>query len=268
MSLMAFEKELDLARSLGQRAGQLALEYQRRGVSVEDKPDESPVTEADRDSEKLIAGEILRAFPDDGLLGEEGANCDGVSGRRWIVDPIDGTRDYVRGNRLWCNLIALEVRGIVELGVCTFPALGESYWATRGGGAWRSLDGEIGRIHCSAIDSVSRAVLCVNGLQNTLRKPHSAKILQFFAQFWNVRSLGGALDAMHACAGHADFWLEFSGKPWDLAVIQVIAQEAGLRYFDYTGADTIYGGNAVLCVPALLPVAREFLELADDRLAS
>ena len=256
---MAFEKELDLARSLGRCAGLLALEYLERGVSPEDKPDASPVTIADRECEKLIAGEILRAFPDDGLLGEEGASRDGVSGRRWIVDPIDGTRDYVRGNRLWCNLIALEVRDVVEVGVCAFPALGESYWAVRGGGAWRSLSGKTSRIHCSAVDRASRAVLCVNGLQNTLQKPHSEKILAFFDRFWAVRSLGGALDAMYTCAGHADFWLEFSAKPWDLAVIQVIAKEAGLRYFDYTGADTIYGGNAVLCVPALEPLAREFL---------
>jgi fructose-1,6-bisphosphatase/inositol monophosphatase family enzyme len=262
MSLMAFEKELDLARSLGLRAGQLALEYLERGVSAEDKADASPVTVADRECEKLIAAEILRVFPADALLGEEGANRDGVSGRRWIVDPIDGTRDYVRGNRLWCNLIALEANGVVELGVCTFPALGESYWAVRGAGAWRSLNGQTSRIHCSAIECASRAVLCVNGLQNTLKTPHSDKILAFFDQFWTVRSLGGALDAMSACAGQADFWLEFAAKPWDLAVIQVIAKEAGLRFFDYTGADTIYGGNAVLCVPALEPLAREFLELS------
>jgi fructose-1,6-bisphosphatase/inositol monophosphatase family enzyme len=101
----------------------------------------------------------------------------------------------------------------------------------------------------------------VNGLQNKLKKPHSGKILAFFEQFWAVRSLGGALDAMYTCAGQADFWLEFSAKPWDLAVIQVIAKESGLRYFDYTGADTIYGGNAVLCVPGLEPVARTFLGL-------
>ena len=258
---MAFERELELARSLGRRAGELALEHQRRGVSAEDKPDDSPVTVADRECEKLIAGEAVRSFPDDGLLGEEGANRDGVSGRRWIIDPIDGTRDYVRGNRLWCNLIALEVQGVVEMGVCTFPALGESYWAVRGEGAWRNLEGQTSRSHCSTIDRASRAVLCVNGLQNTLKTPHSGEILAFFEQFWAVRSLGGALDAMYTCAGQADFWLEFSAKPWDLAVIQVIAKESGLRYFDYTGADTIYGGNAVLCVPALEPVARTFLGL-------
>ena len=262
MCLMAFEKELDLAKTLGRRAGELALEHQRRGVAVEDKPDDSPVTVADRECETLIAGEILRAFPADGLLGEEGANRDGVSGRRWIIDPIDGTRDYVRGNRLWCNLIALERQGVVELGVCTFPALGETYWAVRGGGAWRSLDGQVSRVHCSAIETAARAVLCVNGLQNSLEMPHSGKILALFDQFWTVRSLGGALDAMQTCAGQADFWLEYSAKPWDLAVVQVIAREAGLRYFDYTGADTIYGGNAVLCVPALEPLAREFLELS------
>jgi fructose-1,6-bisphosphatase/inositol monophosphatase family enzyme len=262
MAHMAFEKELNLARELGRRAGQLALEYLETGVAAEDKPDDSPVTVADRECEKLIVAEISRAFPADGLLGEEGASRDGVSGRRWIVDPIDGTRDYVRGNRLWCNLIALEANGVVELGVCTFPALGESYWAVRGGGAWRSLNGQVSRIHCSNIDNAARAVLYVNGLQNTLKTPHSGKILAFFDRFWTVRSLGGALDAMSTCAGQADFWLEFSAKPWDLAVIQVIAHEAGLRFFDYTGDDTIYGGNAVLCVPALEPLAREFLEIS------
>ena len=262
MSQMAFDKELDLAKDLGRRAGLLALEYQQRGITAEDKADDSPVTVADRDCEKLIAGEVVRAFTGDGLLGEEGANRDGSSGRRWIIDPIDGTRDYVRGNRLWCNLIALEVNGVVELGVCTFPALGETYWAVRGAGAWRSLNGATTRVHCSGIDRVERAVLCVNGLQNAPHKPHADKMLGFFDRFWTVRSLGGALDAMYTCAGHADFWLEFSAKPWDLAVVQVIAKEAGLTYFDYTGADTIYGGNAVLCVPALEPVAREFLEIA------
>jgi fructose-1,6-bisphosphatase/inositol monophosphatase family enzyme len=258
---MAFDRELDLARIWGERAGQLALEYQRRGVAAEDKPDDSPVTVADRECEALIAAEVLRAFPADGLLGEEGSSRDGASGRRWIVDPIDGTRDYVRGNRLWCNLIALEANGVVELGVCTFPALGESYWAVRGEGAWRSLNGQTSRIQRSSIETASRAVLCVNGLQDARIMPHSGKILAFFDQFWTVRSLGGALDAMSTCAGQADFWLEFSAKPWDLAVIQVIAREAGLRFFDYTGADTIYGGNAVLCVPALEPLAREFLEI-------
>ena len=262
MILMAYEKELDLARSLGVRAGQLALQYRQNGVSAEDKPDDSPVTVADRECEKLIVGEVSAAFPDDGVLGEEGANRDGISGRRWIVDPIDGTKDYIRGNRIWCNLIALEVRGVVDLGVCTFPALGESYWAVRGQGAWRSLNGQTSRIHCSNIDQAARAVLCVNSLEKTLKKPHAEKILGLLGQFWTVRSMGGALDAMSACAGHVDFWLESSAKPWDLAVIQVMARETGLRYFDYTGADTIYGGNAVVCVPALEPLARTFLGLS------
>jgi len=259
---MGYDAELDLARILGRRAGHLALEHRERGVISEDKPDASPVTDADRECEKLIAGEIRRVFPSDGLLGEEGAQYEGTSGRRWIIDPIDGTRDFVRGNRLWCNLIALEVNGTVELGVCTFPALAEAYWAVRGGGAWRSLHGRTSLIHCSPVDSAERAVLCVNGLPDTQEMPFSDRILPFFGKFWAVRSLGGALDAMYTCAGMADCWLEFSAKPWDLAVIQVVAKEAGLRFFDRTGADTIYGGNAVLCVPALEPLAREFLGLA------
>ncbi len=258
---MALEQELELARSLGRRAGELALEHRRAGISAEDKPDDSPVTVADRECEELIVGAVTAAFPDDGLLGEEGACRDGRSGRRWIIDPIDGTKDYVRGNRIWCNLIALEVAGVVELGVCTFPALGESYWAARGQGAWRTQNGQTSRIHCSSIDRAGRAVLCVNSLEKAMKKPHSEKLLGFLNQFWTVRSMGGALDAMSACAGQVDVWVESSAKPWDVAVVQVMAREAGLRFFDYTGADTIYGGNAVVCVPALEPLTRAFLGL-------
>jgi histidinol-phosphatase len=99
-------------------------------------------------------------------------------------------------------------------------------------------------------------------MHNVLANPHSEKLLPLFSSCWAVRSMGGALDAMYVCAGHADFWIEPVAKPWDLAPLQVLAKESGLLYFDYTGADTIYGGNALLCVPGLDSVAREFLGLA------
>ena len=259
---MAFEKELQLARDLGRSAGQLALAHLRRGITAEDKPDGTPVTVADRECERLIVDAVQHAFPDDGLLGEEGSAKDAPNRRRWIVDPIDGTRDFLRGNHLWCNLIALEAAGTVELGVCTFPMLNESYWAVRGGGAWRQADGETTPIHGSAIADISRAVICASGLERIIALPNPEKLRSLLARFEVIRSLGGALDAMSVCAGQAEFWLEPAAKPWDLAVVQVIAREAGLRFFDHTGADTIYGGDAILCVPPLEPAAREFLGLA------
>lgn len=92
------QKELSIARIAAKRAGELALRYQREGVSAETKADESPVTIADREAEKLIASILTEAFPKDGLLGEEGAGRPAESGRRWIIDPIDGTRDFSRGS--------------------------------------------------------------------------------------------------------------------------------------------------------------------------
>jgi histidinol-phosphatase len=254
---MAYDIELRTALALMEDAGQLALRYRAEGIQAEDKPDDSPVTIADRECEKLFVATLDRAFPGDGLLGEEGASKDSRNGRRWIIDPIDGTRDYVRNIPTWCSLLALEVEGRVVLGVAAFPKLGETYWAVSGQGAHRN--GE--RIRISTITEVGRSVGCINQIQNVKERPGTDKIIDLMAGFWAVRCFGGALDAMLVCSGCAEFWLEPYAKPWDLAVVQVMAQESGAAFFDYRGENTIYGSNAILCVPALVPTARWFLGL-------
>jgi histidinol phosphatase-like enzyme (inositol monophosphatase family) len=255
---MELKRELEAALELMRQVSTLALQYAAQGVASEDKADESPVTVADRECERLIVETLDRQFPADGLLGEEGANKPSRNGRRWIIDPIDGTRDFVRGNRLWASLLGLELDGQVALGVAAFPAMQETYWGVRGHGAFR--DGQPIRI--SNITDAGRSVACINQMQNTRKKPGTDKIIDLAAKFWAVRSLGGALDAMFVCAGHAEFWLEPGAKPWDLAAPSVIAEEAGAVFMDYQGANTIYGGNAIICVPALVPLARWFLGLA------
>ena len=244
-----------MARRAATEAGALALRIRQQGITAEDKPDSSPVTVADKESEKFLTSLFEREFPADGLLGEEGAAKFGSSGRRWIIDPIDGTRDFIRGNRMWCNLLGLEQDGESVLGVAHFPALGETYWATKGGGAFQ--DGNA--IHISGITEISRAVLCFNSLNHSLEMPGSEKVLPFISRFWAVRSFGGAMDCMLLCSGRADVWIEPIAQPWDLAPLRVISLEAGARYFDYKGEDTIYGGNAVVCVPALEGIAKEFV---------
>src|ERR1700727_1982804 len=129
-------KELEVAMDAAKKAAEVALRYQPN-VVAETKPDKSPVTQADRECERMIARILSEAFPDDGILGEEGASAEGRSGRRWIIDPIDGTRDYVRGNPLWANLIALEAGGDVVAGVVNLPVLGNLYIGSRQGGAYR-----------------------------------------------------------------------------------------------------------------------------------
>src|SRR5258706_13203266 len=131
-----WSKELEVAVRASNQAVELALRYQP-GVVAETKSDKSPVTTADRECEKLIARILSEAFPEDGLLGEEGVNVQSRSGRRWIIDPIDGTRDYLPGNPLWSNLIGLEVGNDVGAGGVNRPVLGNLYSASRSAAALR-----------------------------------------------------------------------------------------------------------------------------------
>lgn len=252
---MAFEQELETARAAAARAGDKALEYWRSGFTVDSKADRTPVTAADRECERLLVQEVCARFPDDGILGEEGAEKASGSGRKWIIDPIDGTRDFIRRNRLWCNLIALEDNGEVVLGTAHFPALGETYWATRGGGAF--CNGEPIRI--SGITEVSESVLLVNTLVSIHRSSFSRNLLEWAKHFWTARSLGGAWDAMFVASGRAEVWIEQAGAPWDLAPLKIIAEEAGARFFNFDGGSSIYGGNCVICVPALETMMRRFV---------
>jgi histidinol-phosphatase len=253
--MIDLQKELETGRSIARRAGEIALRYYRTGIAFESKPDDSPVTRADRECEQFIAGELERAFPDDGLLGEEGARKPSRSGRRWIVDPIDGTRDFVRGNPVWANLIGLEADGEVVAGFACMPALGELFAASRGGGAFVNDQ----RMRASSISAISQAVLCFDSLNSAAHQPFGGRLLAWMQPFWAVRSMGGCLDAMMVSRGHAEIWIETGGKPWDFAPLKIIAEEAGARFFDFKGKPTIYGGNCVVCAPALEQAVRLFL---------
>ena len=244
---MAYERELTIGAEIARKAGQLALKIREGDIAIESKADESPVTIADKACEKLIVQELLRAFPGDGLLGEEGADMPSANGRRWIIDPIDGTRDFIRGTGAWSVLMGMEENGEVVAGHAYFPATGEMYSAARGSGAWR--DGK--RARASAVTTKSEALICCNGLGYMHRYPFAGDLVNWLADFWTVRSMGGCLDAMLLATGRADVWLEAQAKPWDLAPLKIIAEEAGLVTFDFTGKDTIYGGNYVITVPAL-----------------
>ncbi len=250
-----FEKEVETGLRIARGAGEIALRYFRSGLKFESKSDDSPVTVADRESERFIARSLEELFPDDGLLGEEGSSKESRSGRRWIIDPIDGTRDFVRGSLPWAVLIGLEAQGEVVAGFSFLPALGELYHASQGGGAFRN--GE--RIQVSAVSEVSQAVVCVNGLNGLTGYGFAPRLLDWLKPFWSVRSMGGCLDAMLVAQGQADLWIEPSGKAWDFAPLKIIAEESGGRFFDFAGRKTIYGGNCVIATPALEEVARRFV---------
>jgi len=252
---MPFEKELEIARRITEQAGRLAIENRTRGFESETKPDDSPVTSADRANERLIVQLLEDAFPDDGLLGEEGARREGRSGRRWIIDPIDGTRSFMRGIPTWAVMLALEADGQVVAGVCNLAALGELYSAAAGLGAY--CNGA--QIHCSEATAPSRAMFCLTGFDKVVKRSWGNRLLPWLAQFWSVRSMGGAIDAMCVASGRAEAWITMEAKPWDLAPLKIIGEEAGARFFNLDGGSSIYGGDCVLTIPALEAELREFL---------
>ncbi|HEX4593728.1 MAG TPA: inositol monophosphatase family protein [Bryobacteraceae bacterium] len=252
----SWSKELEVAEQAARKAAELALQYQP-GIVAETKPDNSPVTEADRECERLIARILSESFPDDGFLGEEGTRCESHSGRRWIIDPIDGTRDYVRGRLFWANLIALEVGGDVVAGIVNLPLLGSLYKASRGGGAFCND----ASIHASSRTLVEDATLCIDAFNRIDGAPFKDRLLDWMGRFWSIRGLGGAPDAMMVASGQVEIWIEPHASPWDFAPLKVIVEEAGGRFLNFDGGSSIYAGNCIVCAPGLESEVRQLLGL-------
>jgi len=253
--MTAYAQELEIVAGIARRAGDTALRYWRSGLTPDTKSDDSPVTIADRECERLIAASLDETFPEDGLFGEEGAAKPSRNGRRWIIDPIDGTRDFVRGNPMWATFIGLEQDGEVVAGFVNFPALGELVTAARGAGA-RINDNPI---RASAATEITRSVLSLDSFNQVGRYEWAARLNEFMRPFWAVRCFGGCYDAVLVARGMADLWIETSGQPWDFAALKIVAEEAGARFFSFAGRSTIHDGNAVICAPGLEKIAREFV---------
>lgn len=250
---MNYPRELEFARRIAIVAGENAKRIRARGIRAESKPDGSPVTIADKENERLIREAIEREFPADGILGEEGSSKAGTSGRRWIIDPIDGTRDFVRGNRFWCVLVALEEAGESLIGVAHFPMLDETYWASRGSGAYGNEE----RLQVSAVASIGECVFSPNGLHLPSARPHLPQVMGLMQRSWSVRSYGGALDACMLAAGKAEIWFEPKVEVWDLAALKPIIEEAGGLFFALDGSRCIDRRTAIGCAPGVATPVRE-----------
>ena len=224
--------DLALALRLADAADAISLPYFRSGLPIETKPDLTPVTEADRAVETELRGLLAAERPADAILGEEhGATTGGT--RRWILDPIDATRNYARGIPIWATLVALEESGIVGLGVVSAPALGRRWWAEREAGAF--ADGE--PIRVSTISRMEDAVLSL---------PLESNACELARRAWHARGLGDFWAHMLVAEGAVDGAVDAVGvNEWDLAAVQVIVEEAGGRFSDASGARRIDSGTAV-----------------------
>lgn len=241
-----YADELAVARTAVEQAGRVALQHFGSALAVEYKADRSPVTVADRRAEEALRETLGAAFPADGVLGEELGASDGASGRRWIVDPIDGTQSFIRGVPLWGVLVALEDRGECVLGVVGLPALGETLWAVRGGGAF--VNGVPARV--SATSLADATVLTSDASPRHFGEKHDG-FQRLLATTGRHRGWGDCYGYALVATGRAEIMLDPLMNPWDAAAVRPIVEEAGGTFCAWDGTATIYGGSA-LAMPAAL----------------
>lgn len=215
--------------------------FRARDLVVETKPDLTPVSEADRAAESVLRARIEARHPRDGIVGEEYGETEGTSGRRWILDPIDGTKHYVRGIPLWATLIALERDGSVVAGVASAPALGGRWWAERGAGAF--TNGEPMRV--STVSRIEEASFSHAGVHSFDARGHGGALRALTERAWMERAYGDFWQHMLVAEGRLDFAVEAIVSLWDLAAVQVIVEEAGGRFTDFAGVARPDGGSAV-----------------------
>jgi histidinol-phosphatase len=207
---------------------------------VETKPDFTPVSEADQAAEQLIREGLDAARPGDAVLGEEFGTA-GTGSRRWIIDPIDGTKNYVRGVPVWATLLALEEDGVMRVGVCSAPALGHTWWAVRGEGAF--ADGS--PIHVSKVHQIEDAQLCYSDFKWWGQYGLQDQFEALAERSWRTRGFGDFWSHILVAEGAADIAAEPIVALWDLAPLLVIVEEAGGRFTDLAGNVTADGGSAV-----------------------
>ena len=242
--------DLELALELCDIADRITSKaFRRADLIVETKPDLTPVTEADREVERAIRDEVAQRRPGDPILGEEfgetGSSDRGVTARRWIVDPIDGTKNFVRGIPVWATLLALECDGRPTVGAVSAPALGRRWWASCGQGAFAGSPENPSPIHVSAVGDLRDAQLSHGGLAGWDEHGGPSRVVDLALRCWRDRGFGDFWSHMLVAEGACEIALDPIVSLWDLAAIQVIVEEAGGRFTDLAGVSRADGGSAI-----------------------
>lgn len=241
------DKILSAAIEAAKAAGDIARHYFRTNLAVETKADRTPVTRADRECEARITEMLSAQFPDHGFLGEELGERPGISDARWIIDPIDGTKNFIRGIPFFATLIALEEAGEITAGVMYAPALGDLLYARKGQGAFaQSVNADDRRVYVSEVEQLQDAMLIHGGLNDLKTRPCWQPFLSLVDATARQRGFGDALGHSAVICGQAEVTLEPEIKPWDVAPTKILVTEAGGRYSDFNGNPSIYTGTALI----------------------
>ncbi len=247
-----YRDDLHLAHLLADAADDITMRrFKAVDLKVDTKPDLTPVSDADRAVEEAIRGTLRRARPRDAVVGEE-FGMTGYGMRSWIVDPIDGTKNYVRGVPVWATLIALMEHGKVVVGVVSAPALGRRWWAAKESGAWtgRSLS-KATRCEVSSVGRLDDASFSFSDLEEWEKAGRLDPFLDLTRDCWRTRGYGDFWSHMMVAEGAADISAEPELSPWDMAALTIIVEEAGGSCTSLDGTPPLDGGNLV-CTNGLL----------------
>jgi histidinol-phosphatase len=242
-----YDDDLRLAHVIADQVDALTTSrFKALDLRVETKPDLTPVSDADRAAEELIRSQLSRARPRDAVHGEELADT-GHGPRRWVVDPIDGTKNYVRGVPVWATLIALLDGDEVVVGLVSAPALGRRWWAAKGSGAWtgRSLSAAT-RIHVSAVDRLADASFSYSSLTGWEDRGRLGQVLDLMRGVWRTRAYGDFWSYVLVAEGAVDIAAEPELALLDMAALVPIVTEAGGTFTSARGVPGPFGGSALV----------------------
>jgi len=232
----------DAGIELAQKAAKIAMGYYETALDIEWKNDESPVTVADREAEKFLRSSLNKYFKRDGFLGEEYDDEPGDSGYRWIIDPIDGTRNFVRGIPIWATLLGLEYKGEMLAGITVAPALNQTYRALRGDGAFRN---DI-KINVSTINSLGASQLFYSSISWFVKAGMEKEFLALASATEKQRGFGDFYGFVLVAQGAGEIMIEHGVHAWDVASIIPLIEEAGGKFSDWKGNKSIYAPDVLV----------------------
>lgn len=229
------------ARDAAERGAAVARDYFQRDIAFEIKDDSSPVTMADRNAERALISLIDERFKDHSILAEESGHRQRDPDNRWIIDPIDGTRGFIRGGKFWGTLVGFEHRGEIIAGAICLPILNLSYWAGKGIGCYRNED----RIFLSKVEHLQEATLSIGEMQHIFHHEKKAVWLELLQCVGSTRCYGDPGGLMMLLEGQADIWIEAGVKPWDIAPAKILVEEAGGIFSNFRGEGSLEEGEAL-----------------------
>lgn len=248
-----YADDLALALELAELADSITLDrFEATDLDVSSKPDMTPVSDADLATETALREKIAAARPADAILGEEFGGAVELTGRQWVIDPIDGTKNYVRGVPVWATLIALLDDGIPVVGVISAPAMGRRWWAAKDAGAWRTVSGgSPKRLGVSGVTELADASVSFSSLSGWAERGLRENFIALSDKTWRLRGYGDFLSYCFVAEGSVDVALEPEVSLWDLAALSVLITESGGTFTSLSGEPGPHGGDAVATNGAL-----------------